>query len=50
MKLAATKTRTHKEIGDLFNIRASTVSKLISDLNRSKSTIAKRRGKEIEKA
>ena len=42
VELIATKSRTHREIGDMFGIRASSVSKLSSDFNRSRSTIVKR--------
>ena len=48
--MAASKERTHKEIGELFNVRTSTVSSLTSALKRSKSTIVKRRTKELMKA
>ncbi len=47
VKMAATKTRTHREIGKLFNVRQSTVAKLASALKRSKSTIVKCRVKEL---
>ena len=48
--MAASKERTHKEISELFNVRTSTVSSLTSALKRSKSTIVKRRTKELMKA
>ena len=48
-KLAASKSRTHQEIADKFNIRASAVSKLSSELNRSNSAIVKRREKELKR-
>ena len=48
-KLAASKTRTHQEIADMFNIRASAVSKLSSGLKRSNMAIVKRREKELKK-
>ena len=43
VKMAATKTRTHREIGEIFKVRTSAVSSLSSALKRSKSTIVKRR-------
>ena len=49
VKLAASKTRTHQEIADMFNVRASAVSRLSSDLNRSNSAIVKRREKELKR-
>ena len=36
-------------IADMFNIRASAVSKLSSELNRSNSAIVKRREKELKR-
>ena len=50
VKLAATKSRTHQEIADMFNIRRRAVSKLLSDVQHSKSSIIKKRTKEIMKA
>ena len=47
--MAASKERTHKEIAELFNVRTSTVSSLTSALKRSKSTIVKRRTKELQR-
>ena len=49
VKMASNKSRTHKEIGELFNVRTAVVSRLASALKRSKSTIAKRRVKELKK-
>ena len=48
--MAASKERTHKEIAELFNVRTSTVSSLTSALKRSKSTIVKRRTKELQRS
>ena len=50
LKIARNKTRTHKEIGELFNIRTAVVNHLTSALKRSKSTIVKRRVKELKKS
>ena len=50
VELIATKSRTHQEIAEIFNIRPSSVSKLSSDLNRSRSTIVKRRKRELKQA
>ena len=50
LKIAKNKARTHKEIGELFNVRTAVVSHLTSALKRSKSTIVKRRVKELEKS
>ena len=50
VKMAASKTRTHREIGELFNVRTSAVSTLASTFKRSKSTIAKRRVKELKRS
>ena len=47
LKMAAAKLRTHREIADLFNVQTSTVASLTSALKRSKSTIVKRRMKEL---
>ena len=49
VKMALDKTHTHKEIGDLFNVRTAVVSSLTSALKRSKSTIVKRRVKELKR-
>ena len=49
VKMALDKTHTHKEIADLFNVRTAVVSQLTSALKRSKSTIAKRRVKELKR-
>ena len=43
VKMAATKTRTHKEIGELFNVHTSVVKQLSSAVKRSKPSIVKRR-------
>ena len=48
--MAASKERTHKEIAEIFNVRICTVSSLTSALKRSKSTIVKRRTKELQRA
>ena len=48
--MAATKARTHKEIADIFNVRARAVTSLTSALKRSKSTIVKRRTKELTRS
>ena len=50
VKIAASKTRTHRELGELFNVRTSAVTQLASALKRSKSTIAKRRAKELKRS
>ena len=50
LKIARSKTRTHKEIGELFYVRTTVVSHLTSTLKRSKSTIVKRRVKELTKS
>ena len=41
---------THREIGEAYKIRPSSVSKLTSDFKRSKSTIVKRRLQELKRA
>ena len=50
LKIARSKTRTHKEIGELFNVRTTVISHLTSTFKRSKSTIVKRRVKELTKS
>ena len=47
LKMAAAKMRTHREIAELFNVQSSAVASLTSALKRSKSTIVKRRMKEL---
>ena len=42
VKMAVSRTRTHKEIGELFNVRPTVVAQLTSALKRSKPTIVKR--------
>lgn len=49
VKMARSKKLTQKEIGELFNVRTQVVSQLTSALKRSKSTIVKRRVKELKK-
>lgn len=43
LKMIATKERTHKEIGEVFNVSTKVVSNLSSSLKQSKSSIVKRR-------
>ena len=50
IKMAAAKGRTHKEISELFNVRCTTVAALTSALKRGKSTVIKRRTKELSRA
>ena len=49
-KMAATKMRTHREIGDIFNVPTRVVSYLSSTTKRGKSVIAKRRGRELARS
>ena len=48
--MATMKTRTHREIGELFNVAAKTVSYLSSAAKRSKPVISKRKAKELQRA
>ena len=41
-KMAAAKVRSHREIGELFNVPTRLVSTLSSAMKRSKQTIKKR--------
>jgi len=50
VKMAVSKTRTHREIGELFNVRTSVVAQLSSAFKRSKPTIAKRRAQELKRS
>jgi hypothetical protein len=50
VQMAAAKIRTHKEIGELFNVSISTVKQLSSAVKRSKSTIVKRRTQELKRS
>ena len=47
LKLAASKELKQKDISEMFNIRTSSVSKLVSDFRCSGSTILKRQKREI---
>ena len=47
--MAAAKRRTHKEISELFNVRSTAVASLSSALKRGKSTVIKRRTKELSR-
>ena len=48
--MAAKKIRTHKEIGDLFNVQHTVVTQLASAFKRSKPNIVKRRVQELKRA
>ena len=50
VKMAVKKMHTHKEIGELFNVRPTVVAQLASALKRSKPIIVKRREKELRKS
>ena len=50
VKMAAAKTRTHREIGELFNVRTLAVTQLSSAFKRSKSSIVKRRRQELKRS